>query len=53
MIIEQPYQVMVQTNGRIRFWGLVPELGNRYLRVITLEDRMTILNAFLDRGFKP
>jgi hypothetical protein len=24
-----------------------------YLRVITLADRVTILNAFPDRGFKP
>jgi len=24
-----------------------------YLRVITLEDRVTIRNAFPDRGFKP
>jgi hypothetical protein len=30
-----------------------PELGGRYLRVITLADKVTILNAFPDRGFKP
>ncbi|MDZ7781913.1 MAG: hypothetical protein U5K56_02860 [Halioglobus sp.] len=26
---------------------------NRYLRVITLEDKITIHNAFPDRGFEP
>ena len=25
----------------------------RYLRVVTLEDKVTIHNAFLDRGFEP
>jgi hypothetical protein len=33
--------------------GPVPELGGRYLRVVTLADKVTILNAFPDRGFKP
>jgi hypothetical protein len=32
---------------------VVPELGGRYLRVITLADRTTIHNAFPDRGFTP
>ncbi len=31
----------------------VPEFGNRYLRVVTLADRVTVHNAFPDRGFKP
>ena len=34
-----------------KLWGLVPEAQNRALRVITLEDRETIHNAFFDRGF--
>jgi hypothetical protein len=38
---------------RWRFWASIPELGGRYLRVITLEDRVTIHNAFLDRRFRP
>ncbi len=37
---------------RIRHWGFVSEL-NRYLRVVTLEDGVTIHNAFPDRRFKP
>jgi len=51
--IEQPLRVERQEHNRWRFWIAVPELGGRYLRVITLEDRVTIHNAFPDRGFKP
>ena len=40
----------VQSDGRIRFWGWVPELG-RWLRVVTLEDGETVHNAFPDRDF--
>ncbi|PIU63978.1 MAG: hypothetical protein COS84_08975 [Armatimonadetes bacterium CG07_land_8_20_14_0_80_40_9] len=40
-----------QSDGRFRFWGRIPEYGNKYLRVVTLEDQETILNAFFDRNF--
>jgi hypothetical protein len=42
-----------QEDNRHRFWALIPELGNRYLRVVTLVDGLTIHNAFLDRRFRP
>lgn len=42
-----------QEHNRFRFWAKIPELGDRYLRVVTLDDRTTIHNAFPDRGFKP
>ena len=42
-----------QENNRHRFWGEIPELEGRYLRVVTLEDKVTIHNAFPDRRFKP
>jgi hypothetical protein len=45
--------VELQEQNRVRFWVEVPERDGRYLRVITLEDRVTIHNAFLDRRFKP
>jgi hypothetical protein len=48
--VRQEWQARDQ---RWRFWAPVPELGGRYLRVITLRDRVTIHNAFLDRGFRP
>jgi hypothetical protein len=40
-----------QADGRFALWGLVPEAQNRALRVITLEDRKTVHNAFFDQGF--
>ena len=52
-IIEHPTRVEPQENNRYRFWGQVPEFGGRYLRVVTLDDKTTIHNAFPDRGFKP
>ncbi|MEO7086118.1 MAG: hypothetical protein ABI442_07890 [Gemmatimonadaceae bacterium] len=52
-VLEHPIRVEPQEHNRFRFWGVVPELGERYLRVVTLEDRTTIHNAFPDRGFKP
>lgn len=40
-IIEHPTRVESQENNRYRFWGPVPELGGRYLRVVTLDDKTT------------
>lgn len=51
-ILEEPLDKRVQEDGRIRFWGAVPELGERVLRVVTLEDGETVHNAFPDRDFK-
>jgi len=51
-VIENPIRVEPQEHNRFRFWGVVPELGERVLRVITLEDKKTIHNAFPDRRFK-
>ncbi|CAN5448896.1 hypothetical protein BH20VER3_BH20VER3_21020 [soil metagenome] len=52
-VIEFPLRVELQENNRFRFRGAVPELGGRFLRVVTLSDRLTIHNAFLDRRFRP
>jgi hypothetical protein len=51
-IIEHPMRVEVQPDNRVRFWGRIQEFDNRVFRVITLGDRVTIHNAFPDRGFK-
>ena len=51
-VIENPLKVERQENNRFRFWGEITELEGRSLRVVTLEDKKTIHNAFLDRGFK-
>ena len=51
-VVEQPLKSKLQEENRYRFWGKVEELEGRVLRVITLEDKITIHNAFPDRGFK-
>ena len=51
-IIEKPIRVEVQGDSRVRFWGKVKEFRNLVFRVVTLADRVTIHNAFPDRGFK-
>jgi len=52
-VIENPIRVEEQENNRFRFFGAIEEIDNRILRVVTLEDKVTIHNAFPDRGFKP
>jgi hypothetical protein len=52
-VLENPLQSEPQEKNRFRFWGMIPEFDNRILRVITLEDQVTIHNAFPDRRFKP
>lgn len=52
-VIENPIKVEPQEGNRFRFWGTIEEWQGRVLRVITLEDKMTIHNAFPDRKFKP
>lgn len=49
-VIANPERVEVQPDGRVRYWGYVPELG-KYLRVITEPDG-SLHNAFPDRGYK-
>ena len=52
-VIENAIRSEPQEHNRHRFWAAITELDGRYLRVITLEDKVTIHNAFPDRGFKP
>ena len=52
-VVEAPIRSERQQINRYRFWGAVPELADKILRVVTLEDKITIHNAFLDRRFKP
>ena len=51
-VIARSVQTEIQRNGRVRFWGFVPEFG-MYFRVVTLSDRETVHNAFPDRDFRP
>jgi hypothetical protein len=52
-VVENAVRSEQQEENRWRFWAPIEELGGRYLRVVTLEDKTTIHNAFPDRGFKP
>jgi hypothetical protein len=52
-VIERPLKTEPQEHNRYRFWAAIEELEKRILRVVTLEDKTTIHNAFPDRGFKP
>ena len=52
-VIENPVRAEPQENNRYRFWAAIEEFHGRYLRVITLEDKVTIHNAFFDRRFQP
>lgn len=51
-VVENPVKVEQQEGNRYRFWAPIEELEGRFLRVITLDDKVTIHNAFPDRGFK-
>ena len=51
-IIENPILVERQEHNRYRFWGKIDEFDDKILRVITLDDKVTIHNAFPDRRFR-
>jgi hypothetical protein len=54
-VLANPLQEIVQDDGRIRVWGRVTDprdSSERILRVIVLEDRLTLHNAFFDRDFE-
>ena len=52
-VIDNFEKESVQDDGRVRRWARITEMENKYLRVILLEDGVTVHNAFFDRGFQP
>jgi len=52
-VIENPIKIEKQEKNRYRFWGTISDFNDRIFRVVTLEDKITIHNAFPDRRFKP
>jgi hypothetical protein len=52
-VVQSPMRSEPQEKNRFRFWASVPELEGRFLRVVTLQDKVTIHNAFPDRRFRP
>ncbi len=51
-VVENPHRREVQTDGRVKFWGYVPDYA-KWLRVVTLADEQTLFNAFFDRRYTP
>jgi hypothetical protein len=51
-VVQHPLREERQTDGRIRRWARIPEMDDRALRIILLEDGETVHNAFFDRDFK-
>lgn len=52
-VIDNPIKEFVQEDGRIRRWGKIAEMEDKYLRVVLLPDGETVHNAFFDRRFEP
>ncbi len=52
LVVEYPIREELQSDGRMRRWGRIAEFDNQVLRVILLEDNVTIHNAFFDRDFE-
>lgn len=50
-VYNNPVSEEIQTDGRIKRWAYINEM-QKYLRIIILEDKETIHNAFFDRNFK-
>ena len=50
-VIKNPDKTVIQSDGRIRKWSKIAE-ANKTLRVILLEDGVTVHNAFFDRSYK-
>jgi len=51
--MREPLRRQIQTDGRIRCWVAIPEMRDRYLRVVLLANAKTAHNAFFDRNFDP
>ena len=49
-LIDNPVETKIQSDGRIKKWAFIPEVG-KYLRVILLEDGETVHNVFFDRDY--
>ena len=52
-VVQNAIRGEPQERNHFRFWTAVPELGGRFLRVVTLADKLTIHNAFPDGRFRP
>jgi len=51
-VIDNPLREQAQADGRVRLWARIDEHEGKFLRVVLLEDRETVHNAFFDRRFQ-
>jgi hypothetical protein len=51
-VLRRPEHEQIQSDGRIRRWAPIPEAEGRTLRVVLLDDGLTVHNAFFDRSFR-
>ena len=51
-VVANPEHEEIQSDGRIRRWARISGFENRALRVILLEDGVTVHNAFFDRRYE-
>lgn len=51
-VFTHPEKEEIQSDGRIRRWAKIAE-NQKYLRIVLLDDGVTVHNAFFDRSFKP
>ena len=49
-VVSAPEHTETEEGGRVRCWGYVDQIG-KYLRVVVLEDGVTVHNAFPDRRY--
>jgi len=49
-VFYHPDFEQIQLDGRIRRWAYIKE-AEKYLRIVILEDKLTIHNAFFDRSY--
>lgn len=50
-VFYNPVYEVIQSDGRIKRWAYIDDV-DRFLRIIILEDNLTVHNAFFDRNFK-
>jgi len=51
-VVDNAIKEEIQSDGRIRRWAKIQEANNKYLRVVLLNDGVTVHNAFFDSSFK-
>lgn len=52
LAITHPIRETIQADKRIRRWANIPEMNNKILHVVLLDDAETVHNAFFDRSFR-